>query len=341
MLVNKSLIFKRVGGAIGYILFLGVAVLCLLELCFRMYVVDFYGNNLAGLNTSADFSGTSVLVIGDSFSADQRSYVKGLRAKMPDQSIVNASIPGTCIRQHQLFAKKRLEQFTPDLLIYQVYVGNDLLEYRHPIDGEGISVKRKAYWWLADRFLVLGYLNARMLGFKRVRTKEEDLAREPKSDATYSAEAYNQRTKLLLKAEPALIQNSVLLQGRRKEDMKAFCADIKEMLDDVPSATKVIVLVIPHCAQTGELYLERMEELGAIPADHAALLAEDYPFFDYLNAELSTSNCSVVNALPWVKNASREELYFYPNDPHMNEVGQQRLADSLFQLLEQQSWVPQ
>ena len=328
-----------------YLLFLCISVLLLLEVCYRFYVVDFYKGNLIGLNSEEDLMPThdrpTVLVLGDSFSADKNSYIKHLRKAIPNHRIINSAVPGTSIRQHRLMAKRRIKRFAPEILIYQIYVGNDLLEYRHATDGKAIGFKRKAYWYLADRFLVLGYLNARMLAFKRIRTKEEELAREPKADATFSAEHYNQRTKLLLKAEPALIQNAALLQGGREEDVKAFCADIKDMLEDLPSAAKVIVVVVPHCAQTGELYLERMVELGASPADYTALLAEDYPFFDYLSTELSSSNCRVINVLPWVKNTGREELYFYPNDPHLNEVGQQRLGDALFQLLEQQSWIPQ
>ncbi|MEL7223064.1 MAG: hypothetical protein AAGJ93_17200, partial [Bacteroidota bacterium] len=115
-----------------YLLFLLVATILLLEVSYRWNIVDFYGANLRRLNTEE--LGTksdlpSVLVIGDSFSADMSSYVGFLRDSLREHRIINAAVPGTGVRQHQRFFKQRIREFQPEMLIYQLYVGNDLLDY--------------------------------------------------------------------------------------------------------------------------------------------------------------------------------------------------------------------
>lgn len=320
-----------------YLVFLASSTLLLLELCYRWYVVDFYGAQFQALNQKElEETGDrpSILVVGDSFSADQNSYVKGLRNQIGSHRIINAAIPGTCVRQHERYFAKRVRDFQPDLVIYQTYLGNDLLEYRHPTTGGNLSWQRKAYWWLADRFLVLGYINARLPALRHTFAPSQVIDYEGKARQSFDPSTYSERTKMLLKAEPSLLENSIRMQGLRQHDAEDLMTDIKKLLSQLPEDVRVVVLVIPHCVQTGPTYVSRMKQLGANIEDEAGITAISYPFFEYLEKNLSDQRTSLVNSLTWLQEENTVPLY-YPSDPHLNTAGQQILADSLLPLVQQ------
>lgn len=324
---------------IVYLLLLGFSVLLLLEVCYRFYVVDFYKGNLIGLNSEEDLMPTqdrpTILVFGDSFTADTSSYIKHLRENLPSHRIINSAVAGTCIRQHSLMAKRRIKRFAPEMLIYQIYVGNDLLEYRHPTSGGNISLMRKLYWWLADRLLIVGYINAKLPQLKAVFVADPNPGSGAKLSADFAAEKYNSRTPLQFQIEPDLLEHTVLLQGKRGEDFRAYIKEIAALLDHAPADCKIVIMVMPHCAQLGTPYLERMEELGAVFEDQPAFLEVDYPFFHELNRTLSKDDRHFFNVLEYLGDEDGEHSFYYENDPHLNPAGQQRVGEALVPFLEQ------
>ena len=318
-----------------YLMFLAVSTLLLMELSYRWYIVDFYGGNLRLQNEEELVSNQpSILVIGDSFSADQKSYVSRLREEMSSHRVVNASVPGTCVKQHTQFAKRRFRQFQPELFIYQVYVGNDLLEFRHPTTGPGLSWQRKLYWWMADRFLVLGYINAKLPHIRQYFFPAQQVDYDAKVAEVFSPEHYSARSKLLLKAEPELLENSVLLQRSRKDDMKEMVIEIEEMIDNLAPEVPVLVLVMPHCVQMGAPYIERMKLLGAEIDNASEIQQEAYPFYNYLESRLVDERTTVLNALTWLSEKNGDSCFF-ANDPHLNPRGQQIVGDSLIKVVNQ------
>ena len=326
---------RKLVSGLAYLLFLGLASLFLLELSYRYYWVDYYGSNLRALNQTV-LSNTeerpNILVVGDSFSADQQGYVSHVRKQFPEYRVVNAAVPGTCVRQHQLLFKARLKEYPPDLVIYQVYVGNDLLEYRHPTTGSGMSWKRKVYWWLSDRIWVLGYINAKLPALRATLAPDQHLSYDAKTDDTFAVAHYSKRTKIIFRAEPHLLENSIELKGDRRGDMQQMTEDINKMLAEVPEEVPIVVLVLPHCVQMGEPYLSRMRQLGAEINLGASGSAGHFPFYDHLKSSLSNERTSVLNCLPWLLETQSTELY-YPNDPHLTPNGHKVVADSLYAFL--------
>lgn len=324
-----------------YLLFLGISVLLLLEVCYRFYVVDFYKGSLIGLNSKEDLMPVqdrpTVLVFGDSFSADTGSYVKYLREAMPDHRIINSAVAGTTIRQHSLMAKRRIKQFAPEVLIYQVYVGNDLLEYRHPTSGERISVMRKFYWWLSDRLLVVGYINAKLPQLKAAFVADPHLGSGAKLASDFAVGKYNRRTQLQFQIEPELLEHTVLLKGERGIDFRAYSEELAALLDLAPADCKIVIVVMPHCAQLGAPYLERMEALGAVFADPSAFLEADYPFFHDLKTTLDKEDRHFFNVLDYLREEETAPRFYYENDPHLNPQGQQRVGEALVHFFEQQN----
>ncbi|MEL6831829.1 MAG: hypothetical protein AAFP77_02505 [Bacteroidota bacterium] len=318
-----------------YLLFLLVATILLLEVSYRWNIVDFYGANLRRLNTEE--LGTKsdlpcVLVIGDSFSADMSSYVGFLRDSLREHRIINAAVPGTGVRQHQRFFKQRIREFQPEMLIYQLYVGNDLLDYRHPTSSPHLSWQRRWYWWLADRLLVLGYINAQLPAVRHALFPAQRVDQHTKGDPNFSVARYSERTKMLMAAEPHLLQHSILLQGKRKADMEAMTKELKAMLDDLPEPIPVLIVVMPHCVQVGTPFIERFQQLGAQLEDVNILMQRQFPFFTFLAEELDGDNVQVLNALDWLS-VDYPDILYYANDPHLSPAGQKVVANSLLDSL--------
>lgn len=330
---------RKLRDLIVYLLFLGLSTLLLLEVCYRFYVVDFYKGSLIGLNSEEDLlpiqDRPTILVFGDSFSADTGSYVRYLREAMPNYRIINSAVAGTTIRQHRLMAKRRIKRFAPEVLIYQIYVGNDLLEYRHPTSGKNISVMRKFYWWLSDRLLVVGYINAKLPQLKAVFVADPNPGSGAKLSSDFAAEKYNRRTQMQFRIEPDLLEHTVLLKGERGTDFRAYSEELAVLLELAPADCKIVIMVMPHCAQLGAPYLERMEALGAVFADPAAFLKVDYPFFHDLKTTLDKEDRHFFNVLEYLEDEEADRCFYYENDPHLNPAGQQRVGEALVHFLEQ------
>lgn len=320
---------------IAYLLFLNVTVLLLLEMCYRLYVIDFYQGQLIGLNDEADLGSSdepTILVIGDSFSADQSSYVGHLRGSLPGYRVINAAIPGTTISQHRLLFRSRMKRFEPDILLYQIYVGNDLLEFHHPTSSDGISIVRKCYWWLTDRFLVLGYINARLPQLRQAIYHDLPIVLDPKEQEQFSVERYSQRSKMQFRAEPYLLENTVFLKRNRVIDMKNYTKQLETMLNGAPSDCTIKVLVMPHCSQVNESYASNMTQIGAKFSPEVDITQVQYPFIDYLNEHFD-QHIQIINPLQNLQQAESKDAVYYANDPHLNPFGQGVVAKQIIKTI--------
>jgi hypothetical protein len=256
-----------------------------------------------------------------------------LREVLPNHQIINSSISGTCVREHALLFPSRIKKFPPDLFIYQMYVGNDLLEWRHPIQSPDISRLRKMYWWMADRISVLGYINAKMPQIRQKLYNDLPTTIDRKSLEGFSPEKYSSRSKMHFRAEPDLIDQSVLLNGSRKKDLVEVTKAIQGMIKQLPANCKVLILPIPHCAQIGEPYIERLQQIGAVISDQS-IAQDNYPFFTYLEEQLTNKRVQVLNPLPQLRQQDSIQAVYYNNDPHLNPIGHQVIRKQI-----QEKWL--
>ena len=332
--------FKKLGKWLAYLAFLGITVLCLLELSYRYYLFDFYKGNFQGLNPpgllKADSQKPSILAMGDSFTADPRSYIWHLRDSLPGYRIINAAVPGTTIKQAGLMLPKRLRQAQPDLFIYQIYVGNDLFEFRHPTKGAGISNIRKGYWWLADRFWVLGYINSRLPHIRQAIVQDVPTDYDPKDLMQFDVNKYAVRSKMQFRVEPYMVAHSVLLKGQRKADAQAYVRYLQTLLDESSKECRVLILVVPHCMQLNNTYLNRMQQIGAKVTDPKTLFEVDYPFYHFLDSSLQHPKLALLNALPHLQAADSLAPVYFGSDPHLNPHGQEVLGTILLDAIRQQ-----
>ena len=324
---------RKLRDLVFYLLFVSISTLLLLEICYRFYVVDFYKGSLTGLNSPQDLLAeqdkSTILILGDSFTADTSSYVKYLREAIPNHRIINSAVAGTSIRQHAVMAKSRIKRFEPDVLIYQIYVGNDLLEYRHPLSGGDISTLRKAYWWLADHLLVVGYINAKLPQLKAMLVADPNPGLGTKLTGDFAPEKYNRRVKMQFQAEPQMLEHTILLEAERGADFQAYVKEVSTVLALAPANCKVVVMVMPHCVQLGEPYLQRMQSLGAVFENQVAIAGVDFPFYTALKNTLSANDRYFFNALEYLGDENSVDQFYYENDPHLNPAGQLQLGKAL------------
>lgn len=326
---------KKVSSWLVYTAFLSLSVILLLETAYRFYLIDFYATNLYGLNTDAELKTTdkkSILVIGDSFSADKQSYVKQLRDSLPSYRVINSAVAGTTIAQHQLMWPNRLQTFQPDILIYQIYIGNDLIEYRHETSGN-ISWLRKIYWTLSDHLRVLAYLNARLAIFKHIPQAGIPTSVDTKTIEHFDVNKYNTRSKILFRAEPHALENSILLKGKRAKDTQNYLSALEDMLAQVADDCQVYLLLMPHCVQLNDTYQKRMQSIGAQFSSNNSLQNIDYPFAKAI-MKLNAANIHIINPLRALQLQDSLSPCYYSNDPHLNKWGQEVVARQLLKELE-------
>src|SRR4029450_8193428 len=158
--------------------------------------------------------------MGDSFTASRTSYAGILQDTLQEWRIINAAVSGTGVLQALYMAPKRFAQFHPSLFLYQAYVGNDLFDIRYPTNWRTISLGRNVYWFLANHLRIIGYLNYRLRQAKETLPPRQRHAFSLAGPAVaasatgdieaFSVEHYDARVKLYVRAEPPLIEDSIL-----------------------------------------------------------------------------------------------------------------------------------
>ena len=328
---------RRFLKSIAYIFYLLVATLLLLEISYRNYWIDFYEPELCALNEGdleANDDQPSILAIGDSFTAHPESYIRVLRDSLSDFKIINAGIPGTSAHQNLLALRRRVKQFRPEIIIYQIYVGNDLLEFRHPVSGMQIGTVRGIYWWLSDRIRVLGLLNYRSLSVRNKVYDDLPAFQSENRESDFDPDLYTPRTRLHIKAEPSMVENVIFNKQERSTDVEEYINLLRSKFAVVDAKIPIVFLVVPHSVQVGQVYQDHMRTLGMKMVEQDRLLDLNYPFIASLRQTLNAANHYIANPLPSLQMANEKNSIFYENDPHLTEYGQSSLGRFVWEYLD-------
>jgi hypothetical protein len=311
------------------------------EFAYRLEVLDFYRPELIAFNLKADLEETSkkptLLVFGDSFSAGNESYVNILRTKLPNLTIINSSIPGSGIVQTSLIAKMRIQQFRPSLLMYQIYVGNDLFDITYPTNWKNLSLLRNLYWGTSNYLHSLVFLNYRLGqgtaavladGYQPYKPRKSVY----RSNDRFTPDKFLNNEPLMLKADPELIEKQILLIGERARDFDYLVRKLQWLASIKDPQCPFYLLVIPHACQVNKAYLERTRRLGGIFRNETLVERDNYPFVHRLQEELT--GCIVINPLPVFKDSEKVGIpLFWTNDVHLNPNGNEVLASYLSPIL--------
>ena len=303
----------------------------LFEVLYRYSVIDFYKAETIHLNEEADLAKTSVdfLVFGDSFSATAKeiNYIDKLKQTHPNKSFVNVSVPGIGIRQVNTFVKAKIKKHQPKAIIYQIYVANDLVDVDHLWSWEKFSVARNLYWEASDYLLSLSYLNHKAIVFSpRVNSRTTTMATDD-----YSADYYDQRTKLFLQFDRSFFNNTLLLKTPFKTRYNTWLSHMEIFLETIPNDIPVYLVWIPHCSQLNEYYVNNLKQLGAKFEDKITIQQPDYPFFAQAKKDLKGyTNVIQLNPLEMFQaNDTENYRLYFANDPHINNNGNMVLRDFL------------
>jgi hypothetical protein len=327
---------------------LGLALL-VLEWLYRLQLVDTYRPELHTFNPSqvlAPNAKPTLLVMGDSFTASRTSYAGILQDTLQEWRTINAAVSGTGVLQALYMAPKRFAQFHPSIFLYQVYVGNDLFDIRYPTNWRTISLARNVYWFLANHLRIVGYLNYRLRQVKETLTSRPRhafslagtavAASAVEDTEAFSVEHYDARVKLYVRAEPSLIEDSILVQGNRQHDYAIFLESLEQLLTYCkPEVCRAYILVMPHVCQVDAAYITYMSQLGARFTTPAALGLPEYPFLVRLRERFTAwPNIHIVNPLSKLREAHAQQAVYYANDEHLSPAGQQEIATLLRQQLD-------
>lgn len=321
--------------SLGPLLVSAGAALLLFELAYRLQVPDFYAPELAAYNRPADLvarpgGSRTCLVIGDSFGAGLAgSFPAGLRDALPGLRVINSSVSGIGIIEARLIAPGRFARFDPELFVYQIYIGNDLFDIRYPSDLRASGPVRWAYWNVANHLRSVEFLNYRLGQSAALQDTIDWLRGEVETSAVSREELSDHRERMIYAADPGLLEETVLLQGRRREDFLRLVEDVRAILGPcVSGRCRAFVLVVPHKVQVTPEYLRQYESLGATFADPDAIRGRDSPFVRALAQSLADADhVSVIDPLLAIQEAEAAgRRLFLADDEHLNEDGQALLA---------------
>ena len=337
---------RRLPSVVHYVLF-ALLPLVMFEAVYRWQLADTYAPELRAFNSSEDLADDgrrTVLIMGDSFTAGTRGYVSILKERVSGLRVINGGVAGTGVIQAEIIARRRFQAFHPSIFIYQVYVGNDLLDIRYPVNWTELSLLRNLYWAIANEMRSVGHLNYRlgqMMDSHRTRTRGMPQPSDPQTGLatvvadSFAIERYDPRVKLYFKAEPSLLENSIFVKASRRSDYDRLREGLKTLMAYCrPERCRAYVLVMPHAAQVDERYVSLMRDLGARFFDADRLRLPDYPFLSGIQATFGTwPNVQVLSPLPVLQQVSRRTTVYFSNDEHLNRAGNEAIAEFLRRVL--------
>ena len=314
---------KKIGKIALRVFLIGTIALCIFELSYRYQWIDFYKSEWKFHNSEvSEKSQNSILILGDSFSADPNGWVYMLRDSLEQNAVYNASIPGVGPETYELIFKRRLKLAKPNHVIVQLYVGNDQYDYEKPVSWSKQPFLRNVFWSWSNRFRVLNFLNYR-IGQSSV---EDYVEVDPKLKQIFDPEKYSPRTKLYIRGDENYPSNLVLLDNG---DISGITSALEYMQEIAGDECKFSVLIIPHCTQISTGYVNNYKELGA-------KIDEEVIGKSYWNKRLTKLGFDVIDPLEYFQEieAGGEQLY-YANDPHLNAKGNAYLTSFILQNIEE------
>lgn len=314
------------------LLMISCITLLLFEAAYRYGIIDFYKAEIEALNPQANIERDTVdyLIFGDSFSTPINNYVDKLRKKYPETSFLNLSISGTGIKQVNTFAKKKIKRYKPKHIIYQVYIGNDLLDVHHLSNWSDLSLARSVYWKTTDYMWSGVYINQKLRVFSANQVNIQKLEKD-----LFSIPKYTKRQRMLFRADAQYLDKTITLRDDFVHRYDSWKEEIQSFLDVIPSDVKVSIVFIPHCAQIGDSYYNNMISLGAQFDTKNELQNKEYAFYTKASTDFEIfDNVSFYNPIQYLKQKDTLTYrLYYANDPHFNDRGQTALYEFLDQTI--------
>lgn len=313
--INGKKLWKRTW-QVFLVLFL---TLCVLEVSYRYQWVDFFKAEFEALNKNIDSKKPNILVFGDSFSAHPNGYVAHFRKAHSEVNVINCSMPGSGPYEMELMASRRIGDYPPKGIIYQMYVGNDLTDIEPLVNWSELSFLRNCYWSAKPNFEIFGLFSRRVSGLQT----DFDKTQLKQDEAPFSEKLYSPRTKMMIRANANYINDCIRLKGNMKDAMESAKESIAHLRELVPNKIPIYVVVIPHCSQVTKEYNENYRILSG----HSTSRKTNYRFIRELS---KVKGITILNPIRYFReNESQGKDLYFRNDPHLNETGQEVLFNYL------------
>jgi hypothetical protein len=288
--------------------------LCLVELVYRYQWVDFYKTEWEFQNKirTPNLTKKRVLVFGDSFSADTASWVNQWK-KDSVMQVFNAAVPGVGPETFRLIASNRVEETQPDIVIVQLYEGNDLYDLYRPVNWSAFSWGRNVFWKFSNTFRSLGFINYRL------GQANQDLQSpvNAKTADSFAIPSYDARTKLYLQGDVTYPMGMVQLKGEYADQFQTLIEMLQELKTAAGKNVRFYVLTIPTCVQTDRRYVKHYKQMGA---KLSMSLLKGHPWVD----QLKVAGFEVIDPIEVLRQREKQgKAVYYENDPHLNPFGQQ------------------
>jgi hypothetical protein len=293
--------------------------LLVLELSYRYQWIDFFKTEFKALNKDVKPNRANVLVFGDSFTAYPNGYVAHFRKEHPELNVINCSLPGSGPYEMELMASRRISDYPPKGIIYQMYVGNDLTDIAPLVNWSELSFSRNCYWSVKPYFEIFGLFSRRLSGLQT----DFDPKKLKQDTASFSTKWYSPRTKMMIRAESNYINHAIQAKGEMKEAMERAKESVAYLRELVPKKVPIYIVVIPHFSQVTKSYGSNYQQLSG----HKSSRKINYRFIREIS---KVKGVKVLNPMRYFREreSNGEQLYF-SNDPHLNETGQKALFEFL------------
>lgn len=325
----------------AYLLIMSVFAIVVLEVVYRFQIIDTYKPELRTYNSETvlvDNENTTILAMGDSFTAGNSSYPVALRKRLKGYRVINSGISGTGINEALIIAPRRFDDFNPSIFIYQIYVGNDLINIRYPVNWDTLSLQRNIYWNLIQYTRSLAYLNYRLA--HNIGAEHDPKIQNNANEPGFSVEKYTKRDRLYLRADPAILEHQIAVNDAYKSEYAYFLEKLSALLANCrPASCRAYVIVVPHASQVHSRYLEHQKHLGAYFSNPDKIAETEYPFIRGVKESLAGNrNVTVLNPLSHLRHRENEGIdMYYQNDSHLKPAGQQALGDFLLDRIQLES----
>jgi len=301
-------------------------ILGFFEITYRYQLFDYYKAELTGLNIDLDVDKPNVLVFGDSFTAQSGSYLTHLRDSIKNYNFVNCAIPGTAAREAAYISGNRVAHYAPKKVIYQMYLGNDLLDESPPINWSELSFVRNWYWSFSKCFRVVGYFNYKFSQASSSLNSDFDESFQSKNMEEFSIEKYSPRCKMLVQANPNYLQQTYHLEDEMTSSFKTNLNYIQSIKESLPDCVEFQLVVIPHAVSVSKTYQGHFKQMGANFSS-----ANQYPIFQKLR-ETFPNLINVTDELARAENANN--AVYFSNDDHLNLEGHRITANVILDKIE-------
>lgn len=270
-----------------------------------------------------------ILLLGDSFVfgmnvGQDQTMAAFLQKRLPPGTwtVMNGGVIGYTIGQELIYLEREFEKTKPDIVVLNIFVGNDLTEQRrnnierdkdgNPLRLRDQEVMVNASGYLASRTPIP--FNSLALADLYQRWKELMIKKNAYPGYTWAA--------FLDKKHPNYPTDMDSLWQQYEQDLKRMENFLKE------KNVEFVVVIIPMDVQVNKAYWEKYPHRVFEEKEYASQLPQKR-----LQELCKKNKLQCVDLLPVFKKNSKQQLYFKALDPHFDVAGNKLAAETLFQKL--------